>query len=181
MAVSLEVESHHHQQEQVDEQRYRLHVHETLPLHAVSNEQLITLNSEVVTNNEAEENKRIRKREMEHLKYLRKKERLAEKKASMSEEQKLELLEKQRQVKKKYYAQKKAKLNAYEQLLKEGEVEKIEMDHSKSAGTTEAKNDDTDLLLLPKKRQRNTQEQSVITEEQKKEINFAEASAKRSA
>jgi hypothetical protein len=37
-------------------------------------------------------------------------------------------LERQRQVKKEYYAQKKAKLNAYEQLLKGGKAEKIEID-----------------------------------------------------
>ena len=109
VAVSRSELDSDHQQEHVDEQKYRLQVNETLPLEL---EQLITLKSEEVVTNETEENKRIRKQEIEHLKYLRKKERLAEKKASMSEEQKLEVLERQREAKRKYYAQKKAHMSS---------------------------------------------------------------------
>jgi hypothetical protein len=64
--------------------------------------------------------------EAEHRKYLRKKERLAEKTASMSEEQKLELLEKRHLAIKRNEEKRKAELKAYDELVKEGKVEKIE-------------------------------------------------------
>jgi hypothetical protein len=150
-----------------------------------------------------EEEKRKKKREVERLRYLCNKKLLAEKKASMSEDQKLALLENQSQATEKYRDKKKAKLQAYEVLLpNNGNAEQIvEMDDSRynrksncAANTEEEKCGDTDdLPLLLKKRQRsaqhaviteeqkttdfaykrNTQQQSVITEEQKK-INFAQ-------
>ena len=97
----------------------------------------------------------------------------------MTEEQKLELRKKASEARKINWAQKKAQLDAYEQLLKEGKAEIIQkldyikIERPQSAASGEEKNDDTDPLLLPKKRQRNTQQQSVVTEEQKK-INFAQ-------
>ena len=72
-----------------------------------------------------EEEKRNKKREADHKKYLRQKERLAEKKASMTEEQLLALHEKQHQANKQKEEKRKTKLRAYEDLVREGKAEKI--------------------------------------------------------
>ena len=115
-----------------------------------------------VADDEEEQAKISKKREAYHKNYLRQKERLAEKKASMTKEQLLALHEKQHQANKQKEERRKAKLRAYEDLVREGKAEKIGIGdfgftESKQAPTGDSLGDEQKSAHLVQKLERNAQ------------------------